>query len=128
MSKAHNELARFVLNGIAATAVHFAALRFAMSVLHVPLASAATAFGVVFGISASFLGNRYFVFRASQGDLGSQFTKFIALYATTATFHAAVLFIWTDLLEINYTSGFLVATAFLTLLSYVGNKRLVFAR
>ncbi len=123
-----SEMSRFVGNGIFATIIHFCALKFAISVLNIPLASIASLFAVVFGVSASFLGNRYFVFKSVDQPLQWQLTKFLGLYMGAAIFHASFLFFWTDMLTFNVNSGFLLATAVLTTVSYFGNRHLVFVR
>ena len=120
------QAARYVINGIIATAVHYAVLRFNLGVLHLPSAGLANLIAAGFGISASFLGSRYFVFRAHGGSILHQLAKFGVLYACIALLHGGVLWLWTDVNHFDFRIGFLLATALQVALSFWGNKTLVF--
>jgi putative flippase GtrA len=124
--RARWQAARYVVNGVAATLVHFGVLRFNLLVLHIPSAGGANLFAAMAGIVTSFLGSRWFVFRAQEDPIVSQFTKFGLLYACIAMLHAAVLWVWTDRCGFDYRVGFLLATVLQMMLSFVGNKFLVF--
>ena len=80
----------------------------------------------IFGITFSFIGNRYFVFNESDGSLLKQVIRFSSLYGTIAILHGLVLLLWTDWFRFDYRIGFLIATALQVSLSYVGNKKMVF--
>ena len=121
------EVGRFILNGLLATAVHYAVLTFNLRVLGIPSAGVANFIAAWFGIGASFIGNRFFVFRHGGAPMTRQAVRFLALYAAAACLHGLLLFVWTDVLHLDYTAGFLLATAFQTVLSYLGNKLFVFA-
>jgi putative flippase GtrA len=121
-----DELVRYVINGLAATGVHYGMLTFNLKVLGITSAGLANLLAAVFGITASFLGSRYFVFRDVSGPVLTQATKFGGLYAVIALFHGVVLLCWTDWLGFDYRIGFVLATLLQMSLSYVGNKRLVF--
>lgn len=120
------EIARYIVNGLAATAIHFGVLSFCLEVLRLPSAALANLVAATFGISASFLGSRYFVFRRPDEPMARQAARFGALYAGIAVLHALVLALWTDLGGLDYRVGFLLATGLQVVLSYWGNKRLVF--
>jgi putative flippase GtrA len=120
------ELVRYVINGLVATAAHYTTLKFNLDVLGFASAGIANIIAAVIGISTSFLGSRYFVFRKTNEPLTTQAMKFSGLYCTIAVLHGLVLLIWTDLLDFDYRVGFLIATAFQVSISYVGNKLLVF--
>lgn len=126
--RTRGEMMRFVANGIAATGVHFGVLTLGMEVAKLPSAGLANFLAALFGITASFLGNRYFVFRRHSGTLLQQAWRFAALYAAIALLHAALLLLWTDSWGFDYRAGFVVATALQVALSYCGNKTLVFAK
>lgn len=126
MSGQRKELMRYIVNGLAATAVHYAVLTFNLHVLAMPSAGAANLVAAIFGITASFLGSRYFVFNKTEGAMLPQALKFSGLYGAIAVLHGSVLLVWTDWLGFDYRIGFLIATAFQVSLSYVGNKKLVF--
>ena len=122
------EVVRFVVNGLFATGVHFSVLTFGLEVLHIPLAAAANAIAAVFGITTSFLGNRYFVFRSHTESMPTQAVRFAGVYVTIAFLHAGVLLVLTDWLKIDFRIGFIVATCLQVAISYLGNRRLVFAK
>ena len=122
------QFARFLVNGVLAAAVHFAVLTLCMDVLHVPLAAIANLVAAAAGITCSFVGNRYFVFKQQGQPILAQAARFGGLYAATALVHASVLLVWTDILAFDYRLGFLLATAIQVVMSYIGNKFLVFGR
>ena len=117
---------RYVINGLAATAVHYGVLRFNIEVLHIPLAAAANALAAVFGITASFLGSRYFVFRGRQGSLARQGSLFLLVYALIAVLHALVMYLWADRLGLDYRIGFVLATGMQMAISFIANRWVVF--
>lgn len=121
------ELGRYLVNGLLATAIHYGVLSFNIKVLGMPSAGMANFFAAWFGIAASFIGSRFFVFRKRSTPWGPQAIRFLALYASIACLHGLLLFVWTDVFQLNYSVGFLLATVLQTLLSYVGNKLLVFS-
>ncbi|MCY7317129.1 MAG: GtrA family protein [Ramlibacter sp.] len=122
------QVARYIVNGLLATAVHYGVLTFCLAVLKLPSAGVANLIAAVFGITASFFGSRYFVFRRPDEPMRSQAARFALLYGAIALLHALVLALWTDLLGLDYRLGFLLATGLQVTLSYWGNKRLVFNR
>ena len=121
-----SQLVRYLINGMVATAVHYGVLRFNIEVLHIPLAGVANAIAAVFGIIASFIGSRYFVFRMTDRSIVKQGSLFLLAYAAIAVLHGLILYVWTDRLGLNYTVGFLVATAMQMTCSFLVNKLLVF--
>jgi putative flippase GtrA len=117
---------RYLVNGCVATGVHFVVLVFSMQVLNWSSAGAANGLAALFGIATSFVGSRYYVFKHSFETAASQVTKFLMLYLCIALLHAGVLLVWTDYYQLNYVIGFFVATLMQLMLSYWGNKVLVF--
>lgn len=120
------EVGRFVINGLLASAVHYAALIFNLRVLEMPSAGLANFFAAWVGIAASFIGSRYFVFRHREIPLTQQAMRFLASYASIACLHGLFLYIWTDQLQHDYTLGLVLAAVMQAVLSYLGNKLLVF--
>jgi putative flippase GtrA len=118
--------ARFVANGLLAAGVHFAVLWLLIERVGLPSAGLANLLAAVVGITVSFLGNRHFVFRAASGPWRGQALRFVGLYAATALMHGAVVFGWTDMAGWDYRGGFLLATGLQVIVSYLGNRRLVF--
>lgn len=127
-SSAHRtELFRFICNGLVATAVHYGVLTLNLEVLGFGSAGLANLCAAVAGITASFLGNRFYVFSGSDRQLWlPQALKFSGLYGAIAVLHGLVLWLWTDRFGLDYRIGFLIATVLQVSLSYVGNKFLVF--
>jgi putative flippase GtrA len=120
------EITRYIINGLLATAVHFSVLTLNLEVLKIPSAGLANMLAAVFGISTSFFGSRFFVFKEHTGSLASQAAKFASLYVFIAILHGGVLYGWTDVAGLNYRIGFVLATFMQIAFSYVGNKTLVF--
>lgn len=119
-------LIRYAINGVVATAVHYAVLTFNLKVLGLPSAGLANVLAAGVGITTSFVGSRYFVFRKFEEPMLMQAARFGTLYALIAVLHGVVLFIMTDWLSIDYRIGFGLATILQVLTSYFGNKVLVF--
>jgi putative flippase GtrA len=78
------------------------------------------------GTAASFVGNRRFVFKAVNAPVQKQAVHFAALYAILAVIHSACMYLWCDILNRDYQTGFLLATGLQFLLSYIFNSRVVF--
>lgn len=120
------QVARYAINGLLATAVHFGVLSFNLKVIGLPSAGVANLIAACFGIAVSFLGSRYFVFRGHSEPFIRQAAKFAGLYAAIAILHGLVLYIWSDRLLLDYRCGFLLATGLQVVLSYFGSKTMVF--
>lgn len=120
------ELLRYGINGIVATAVHYAVLTFSLNQLSIPSAGLANFVAAFFGITTSFFGSRYFVFNNKGKGILAQATKFGVLYVAIAVVHGLVLLLWTDFWRYDYRLGFLLASMIQLSLSYFGNKFLVF--
>lgn len=119
---------RYVINGLVATCVSYAVLNFCLRVLHVPSAGVANFVAAIFGITASFIGSRHFVFPGAAESVWHQLARFWALYAVLAGMQAAVLFVWTDLARLDYRIGFIIGTFLQMVCSYFGGKHWVFKR
>jgi putative flippase GtrA len=120
------EAGRFIINGLFAAGIHFAALNFNLRVLEMSSAGLANFFAAWLGITASFIGSRFFVFRRREAPLASQAMRFLTLYGAIACLHGLLLYVWSDRLHLGYISGFALAAVMQTVLSYLGNKLLVF--
>ena len=115
-----------MFNGLFATAVHFSVLTINIEVLAWSSAGLSNLVAGVFGIAASFLGSRYYVFRASPVSLRGQVARFLTLYLAIALLHGVLMYFWSDHLNLNYQIGFVIATAMQMFCSYLGNKVMVF--
>lgn len=120
------ELVRYIINGIICTGIHFGVLSFNIKVLDFQSTGLANMIASVFGITASFIGSKYFVFPSRTESIFQQAVKFGLLYGVIALCHGFILFVWTDKLAYDYRIGFVFATIFQVLLSFIGNKLVVF--
>lgn len=120
------EFFRFCINGGVATLIHFSILMLGIEVFHIPSAGLANALASLFGITASFLGNRLFVFPKTGSPVNAEFTKFAGFYAVIAVLHGTILYVWSDRFGLDYRIGFVWATGLQVILSYFANKFLVF--
>jgi putative flippase GtrA len=126
MTSGQSEILRYLLNGLVATAVHYSVLTINITVLEFRSAGVANFVAALFGISASFLGSYYFVFRGAKRNILPQIAKFVGLYGAVAVLHGLILWLWTDRLGLDFRAGFLIATAIQVSISYLGNKYVVF--
>jgi putative flippase GtrA len=127
--RAHaQEVGRYGINGLAATAVHFGVLKANLDLLGFESAGVANFVAALFGITTSFLGSRYFVFRNTSENIFRQATKFSGLYGLIALLHGLIMFLWADYKGFDYRVGFLIATSVQMSMSYFGNKFLVFKK
>ncbi|MGI6655802.1 MAG: GtrA family protein [Desulfobulbus sp.] len=120
------EISRYIINGLVATAVHYGVLNVNINFLEFKSAGLANLIAAIFGVITSFLGSRYFVFKRVEEGILQQALKFSGLYGSIAVLHGLLLWIWTDWMGLDYRLGFLIATGMQVLLSYMGNKFLVF--
>ena len=120
------ELFKYGVNGLIATAIHFGVLSFNLKFIGIPSVGLANLIASCFGISTSFFGNRYFVFKRSESDLASQAIKFSGMYGVIALLHGFILLVWSDWFRLDYRIGFLIATIFQFILSYIGNKKMLY--
>ncbi len=120
------ELLKYVINGLIATIVHYGVLTFNIKVIGITSVGIANLIAACFGICTSFFGNRYFVFQRNDSEIFSQALKFSYLYGGIALIHGSILLVWSDRFGYDYRVGFLIATFFQFVLSYIGNKKMVF--
>ena len=121
------EIIRYIINGLVATGAHYGAFLFNLSLLPAHSAGLANFLAAFVGIFISFLGSRYFVFQNWQAPFMTQLLRFGALYTAIAILSGFTLFLWSDLLQLDKTSGFLIGVMLQVAFSYIGGKKLVFA-
>ena len=121
------QLVRFMLNGLAATIVHFTVLLLIVEVVQLPTAGGANLLATLVGIAVSFLGNRHFVFCQTTAPVMGQALKFLILYLVIALVHGCFLLVWTDLAGFDYRIGFFLAIIIQFALSFSCTRKLVFA-
>ena len=126
MSATRQESIRFIINGIAATLVHYCVLTANIELFDIPSAGISNFIAAAVGILVSFLGSRYYVFKKTDQPIQNQALKFGTLYFSISILHASILFIWSDYYGFDYRIGFVLATFVQVTFSYLGNKFLVF--
>lgn len=124
--KRREQFLRFTANGLVAAGVHFSLLFCFLKVLGFSSAGASNLLAAIGGVSVSFIGNRHFVFRAASRPVLGQAGKFLLLYSATTLMHGLVLLGWTDLAGQDYRVGFLIATGLQFVMSFLGNRFVVF--
>jgi putative flippase GtrA len=126
LSRLDRQPIRFIVNGLVATAIHFVTLTCLIEVAPSASAGLASMVAAVFGIAASFLGNRHFVYRSTLTSWERQLGRFWTLYCALAVLHGLALFLWTDVAGLDYRIGFLLATAAQAVCTYLGGGKWVF--
>lgn len=121
-----NRSVRYVINGGVAACIHFLVLTLNLKVFNWSSAGWANLIASLFGITVSFVGSRYFVFQESSEPLNRQAYRFFILYILIAIFHGVLMHWWVDVFTLNYAVGFVVTMIVQVILSYWGNKILVF--
>ena len=121
-----HELVRYVINGIIATFINYLVLNFNILIIGIMSAGIANFIAAIFGISASFIGSRYFVYKNHTNRAILQLVRFLLLYTFLALLAGFVMYIWSDVYGFSYQIGFVIATVIQVLFSYFGNKVLVF--
>jgi len=121
----NHSLFRFAMNGLVATGVHYLVMLIAIQILHITMYSLAYAFAFFFGVTASFLGNKYFVFRRKQSQ-SYQFFKFITLYIVLLLFTSITMWAVSDYAGFHYDIGFMVAAILQFIGGYLGSRYLIF--
>lgn len=116
---------RFLIVGITATGAHYAVLKLTISYAQPTYSASANICASIVGISIAFIGNRTFTFRSS-GIVTQEIRAFIILYIVAALVHTGVIFLLADWGSVSVNIAFLVATTVQILLTFLGNKHLVF--
>lgn len=126
MSRDVSRFVRYGINGLFATAVHYLVLFVGIEVIQLSFAGVANFLASLFGISVSFIGNRYFVFKSANEGIIGQAIKFAGLYAVIAFLHGFTLYVWSDVYGLDYNYGFLIAVIIQFLLGYLAGKHIIF--
>jgi putative flippase GtrA len=117
---------RYIANGIVAGSVHYSVLHLLIENGHVSSAGLANGCAAVFGITASYCGAHFLVFK-SASPITLTLPRFLFLYAVIAGLHTFALYIWTDTWRLSYTTGFFIATVASVGLNFLGNRFIVFS-
>jgi putative flippase GtrA len=122
------EIFRYGLNGLIATGVHYLVLYSCIEIYKFDLIGLANFCASLVGISISFFGNRYLVFKNNNQKISTQFIKFISIFSVVAFLHGCFLYVWSDIFENNYNYGFAIAVAIQFILGYFASKYIIFRR
>jgi len=119
-------LLKYIFNGLFATIVHYCVFIFSINFFNFQYTATADFIAAFFGISISFLGNKYLVFNMKAKRPFAQYLFFFFFYIFLVLIHSAIIFLMTDILFIHYNMSFLLATFFQFLISFAVNKNLTF--
>lgn len=128
MQRDTSQILRYGLNGVVATSIHYAVLVSCIELLDIASIGLSNFFASLFGILFSFLGNKFFVFKALAGQIKTQMAIFFITYMLIALLHGLVLFIWSDVFRFNYNFGFILAVCIQFVLGYLASKWIVFGK
>ncbi len=120
------QIVRYLINGLAATALHFFVLYVCIEIFNFDSAGFSNLIASIVGITFTFLGNRYFVFYGSNQSFSEQAIKFAGLYTLIALLNGSILFLWTDIFGYKYKIGFLICLILQVTLGYFSAKKYVF--
>lgn len=126
MGEEAGRIARFILNGLFATAVHFGVLAGLIEGAGLGSAAIANALAAVCGIAVSYAGNRTFVLR-SRAPHRRAGTRFLACYTAVVSLHGGAMALWADIGGLDYRIGFLLFTGLAAVLTYLLNRFFVFS-
>jgi putative flippase GtrA len=118
----------FLLNGSFATIIHYSVLNYMVEETQLGSTGVSSLVSSIVASFASFVGNKYIVFRIHYDPAIIQATRFTALYLIMALFHGIFLHTWSDLLGWDYRYGFLLAVIVQIVGGYLGNNYFVFKR
>ena len=116
---------RFGLNGLFATAVHYAVLAGLVEGAGMGSAAVANTVAAVCGIAVSYVGNRSFVLR-SRAPHRRAGVRFLVCYAAIVALHGGAMALWADFGGLDYRLGFVLFTAAAAILTYLLNRFFVF--
>lgn len=125
MREEAGRILRFGLNGLFATAVHYAVLAALVEGAGMGSAAVANALAAVCGIAVSYAGNRSFVLR-SRAPHRRAGLRFLACYAAVVSLHGGAMALWADLGGLDYRIGFVLFTGAAAVLTYLLNRFIVF--
>ena len=120
------QLGLFILNGVVATVVHYAVCMLCLSLFAFKSLGLSFFVGSIFGTVASFLGNRFVVFVATQGEVLPQFVKFVLTYMAISLLVSFIVGSLTKSSDLSSQIIFLLGIAFQVTLSFLTSKWLIF--
>ncbi len=128
MKNKSKEIVRYLINGVAATVLHFCVLYICIEIVNFGSAGFSNLIASILGITCTFLGNRYFVFHRYDQSFFDQAIKFAGLYISIALLNGSILLLWTDILGHEYKIGFLIVLGLQAIIGYFSAKKYVFCK
>ena len=119
-------LLKYILNGLSATLFHYIILRLLLMNFYFEYYASADFIAAFFGICFSYLGNKFFVFKHSSSNHFVQYFIFLIFYFLMMIVHSSIIFIISDIYNVNFNIGFVAATFFQFLFTYYVNKKIIF--
>jgi|SRR5688572_5164049 putative flippase GtrA len=116
---------RYLLVGLAATAVHYALL-LALVEFAGAAAAPAAAFGAACGALAAYAGNRSFTFKAGAAHRQA-LPRFLAVAACGSAGNGAIVWAGTEVLGMHYMAAQVIATAIVVWSGFALNRNWSFA-
>ncbi len=125
MREETGRILRFMLNGLVATAVHYAVLVGLVEGVGMASAAFANVLAAICGTAISYAGNRNFVMRSRASHYRAG-PRFLAGYAVVISLHGGAMALWADIGGLDYQVGFLLFTGLAAMLTYLLNRLFVF--
>lgn len=119
-------LLKYIINGLSATLFHYIILRLLLINFYFEYYATADFIAAFFGICFSYLGNKFFVFKHSSSNHFVQYFIFLIFYFLMMVIHSSIIFIISDIYNVNFNIGFVIATLFQFLFTYYVNKTIIF--
>lgn len=82
--------------------------------------------GYTVGTCASFVGNKFFTFKAKNTKTGAEFAKFVVVNMISLAVSTGVIALTTSVLNINKYIAKILSTCFSMSVNYVGSRFFVF--
>jgi putative flippase GtrA len=120
------EVLRYVVNGLICTLIHYGVLTFNIKFIQFESTGLANLIASIVGISSSYFGNKYFVFKGIKVLKPLLFAKFFLTYSLIALFHGLALYVWSDIYKLDYTFGFAIAVLIQFVLGFLLSKFIIF--
>jgi len=117
--------ARFILNGLAATATHYVSLMLLAEWLGLRPVGLMNLIAAALGVAVSYLGNHHFVFRSKRRQRDT-LGRFLGVYGLSTLLHGLLMGAWADLAGLPTTPGFVLVTGITAAVNFVVGRFWVF--
>lgn len=121
-----NQKIKFIISGVVSTLIHFLFLLIGVEIIKISLISISNLFASFFGLSSSFILNRYFVFRKFNKDILITYIQFMFANTLTIIVTSLLFLLWSDILGWDYRIGFLLIYLFIAIINFYLYKKIIF--